>query len=146
MSEQNEEPKHTQSVANASATSPGSGNVAGNAISTFAEFIHIRLSLLGIEVKEAKKGLLLGTILFFAGAFFFLASWAGIWVALAAMISQNFEIPWPQVVLGIALLHTVGGVLLFLIGKKCFSKTNFSDSLNEFKRDREWLARYRKKK
>lgn len=122
-----------------------SGNIAGNALSALAEFIHIRLSLLGIELQEAKKGILLGTILFFSGAFFFLATWAGIWVALAAIISQKFDIAWPHVVLGIALLHALGGVLLFLLGKKCFSKTNFNDSLNEFKRDREWLARYRKR-
>lgn len=142
MSEQDENPQNTASD---DSESP-SGNIAGSAISALAEFVHIRLSLLGIEVREAKKGLLLGTILFFSGAFFFLASWAAVWVALAAIISQKFEIAWPQVVLGIALLHALGGVLLFLIGKKCFSKTNFNDSLNEFKRDREWLARYRNKK
>ncbi len=142
MSEQNKDSQNAESDDSKSAP----GNFAGSAISALAEFIHIRLSLLGIEVQEAKKGILLGTILFFSGAFFFLASWAAVWVALAAIISQKFEIFWPHVVLGIALLHALGGVVLFLIGKKCFSKTNFSDSLNEFKRDREWLARYRKKK
>ena len=120
-------------------------NIAGSAIGGLIEFIHIRLSLLGIEVREAKKGLILGAILLFAGAFFFLLCWAGISVAAAAIISQHYQIPWPKVVLGIALLHAVGGVLFLLIGKRCFSKANFRDSLNELERDRQWLARYRKK-
>jgi|GEM_PF-5374210 len=119
---------------------------SGSWLSVLAEFLHLRLALLGIEVREAKKGLLLGAILIFSGAFFFLLSWAGIWVALAAIISRKFHQPWPQVVLGVAILHAIGGVILFLIGKKCFSKTNFRDSLKEFQRDGEWLAQYRKHK
>ncbi len=146
MSGEHETSQEKKNTGNEPDGSPGSGNFSGNAISSFVEFIHIRLALLGIEIKEAKKGLLLGTILLFSGAFFFLLSWAGIWVALAAMISQKYEIPWPKVVLGVALLHALVGILFFLKGKKCFLKANFRDSLNEIERDRQWLARYRKKK
>ena len=146
MSGEQEASQGKENIAGEPDDSPGSGNFSGNAISSFVEFIHIRLALLGIEIKEAKKGLLLGVILLFSGAFFFLLSWAGIWVAVAAMISQHYEISWPKVVLGVALLHAFLGILLFLTGKICFSKANFRDSLNEIERDRQWLARYRKKK
>ena len=63
-----------------------------------------------------------------------------------ASISVGQGWTWYKVTLLVAGAHVLIAVLLVVIGKRRFGRRPFRDSLDEFKRDREWLEQMRRDK
>ena len=123
--------------------SPRFSDLAAGTLSSFLEYLHIRLTLLGLEAKVARRSLVAGALLFFVGAFFLLLAWVGFCVALIAGLAGSTSLSWPLIAGIVAGVHALAGVAAFVIGRRCFSKSHFRDSLEELEHDREWLQRFR---
>ena len=108
-------------------------------LASLAGYFHARLSLAGVEAKEAafhyvKMGALLGAAAFglVFGYVFFIAG---------AVMAVAYYSAWPVrwVLLGAALLHFILTVVAVLIAWAMFSVPQFEATLAEFQKDREWL-------
>ena len=113
-------------------------------VGSFLDYVFLRLTLLGIEAREAKSACL-GGFLFFGGGIFLLAiGWLLLWIGLIAIISRNSGTFWGTVTLWAALGHLVFASLLIWLGRSKFAKANlFEDTAAEFQKDREWLEKNR---
>jgi uncharacterized membrane protein YqjE len=100
-----------------------------------------RLELAGIEAREASVhyaiilGLAIGALIVLVFGYFFLV------IALVFLVAAllGTEHAWIWVLLGAALLHLLGAGILGWIAKTKLSASMFTASLNELKKDQEWL-------
>ncbi|HEY3896979.1 MAG TPA: phage holin family protein [Chthoniobacter sp.] len=103
-------------------------------------YLKARLELAGIEGREAAIHLAIilalaigGLILVVFGYFFFV-------LAIVFLIAMAFGSgSWIYVLLGAALVHFVGAVVLVLLAWVKLRVPLFPLSLEEFKKDQEWL-------
>jgi uncharacterized membrane protein YqjE len=116
-----------------------------NWIASFLTYLKLRLSLLGLESKEAGLHLLVlallfaGTVVFFAGFLVMLT------VFLLYLVTLIFHWDWGWSALacgGLLLLSSIaaGVILRFRVVKPIFPAT-----LTELEKDREWLTHKTKK-
>jgi uncharacterized membrane protein YqjE len=104
-------------------------------------YLRSRSELALIEGKEAgvtwltALALVLGSLFIIVFGYFFLI-FAIVFAIAAAMESEH---AWIWVTLGAALLHFAGAAVLLLKVKGLVSKPVFQATLEEFKRDQEWL-------
>jgi uncharacterized membrane protein YqjE len=128
--------------------SPRSRNPAGHPgllenllalISALAEFFESRFALLAEESKAAAvqllilAGCLIFALLLCALGYVFLIAGAVVGLAHLAGIS------WPWIALAAAALHFIVAVMLLLIARSRITKPFFRATLDELKKDREWL-------
>lgn len=100
-----------------------------------------RLELAGVEGKEAAVhaaiilGLAIAGLIAVVFGYFFLI------LALVFLIAQAFGggSAWIWVLLGAAVVHLVGAVILILIARAKLGTRLFPLTLDEFKKDQEWL-------
>ena len=131
-----------------SSESPRPRNPAGHSglldnalglISAVVEFFESRFVLLAQESKSAAVQLLiLISCLFLAAVlcalgYIFLITGAVVGVAHLAGIS------WPWVALAAAVVHFIIAGVLLLVARSRITKPMFRDSIDELKKDREWL-------
>ena len=107
---------------------------------TGLEYLGARFQLVGIESKEASAHYLkiiglafvaLVAVLF--GYFFLLA-------AVVFLVAHLFQVDWMWVMLGCGLLHIGGAALCLWIASRKLKLPMFAATLNEFKKDQEWLS------
>ena len=103
-------------------------------------YLKARLELAGIEGREAAihlgiiLGLAIGGLVLLIFGYFFLV------IAVAFLIGLAFGgHTWVWVLFGAALLHIVGAGLLLLIAKVRLGVPLFPLTLEELKKDQEWL-------
>jgi len=103
-------------------------------------YLKARLELAGIEGKEAGihlaiiLGLAIGGLVLLIFGYFFLV------IALAFLIGLAFGgNAWVWVLFGAAVLHFIGAGLLVLIAKTRLGVPLFPLTLEELKKDQEWL-------
>lgn len=104
-------------------------------------YLKARLELAGIEGREAIGqyviilALLIGALIGAIFGYLFLV------ISAVFLIARAFEDgdAWMWVMLGAALLHLLGAVVLVLIAKAKFGKPLFTATLDEFKKDQAWL-------
>jgi uncharacterized membrane protein YqjE len=109
-------------------------------------YLKARLELAGIEGKEAAIHLAIilglaigGLILVVFGYFFFV-------LALVFLVALAFGSgSWVYVLLGAALLHIIGAAALVLIARFRLGVPLFPLTLEELKKDQEWLKSNAKK-
>jgi uncharacterized membrane protein YqjE len=109
------------------------------------ELIASRIAMLQLEGQEALAQLASRAILFLAFCGCGLAAWA---LALAGGISWIAEASgwhWSRVCLSTALVHLIAAIIL---GRKAIRplSATFTATLNEFKKDREWIENFHSSK
>jgi uncharacterized membrane protein YqjE len=112
-----------------------------NLIAALLAYLRARLGLVGAETSEAAihygviLGLAVGVLVIVVFGYFFLV------VALVFLVAAllKSEHAWIWVLLGAALLHLAGAAILGSIAKVKLGAPVFSASLNELKKDQEWL-------
>ncbi len=103
-------------------------------------YLKARLELAGIEGKEAAihlaiiLGLAIGAVVVAIFGYFFLVLFAVFLIGLA--FGGN---AWVWVLLGAALIHLIGAGLLLLIARWRLGMPLFPLTLEELKKDQEWL-------
>ncbi len=107
-------------------------------------YFEARSRLFQIEAQEAgtKAGravvLGLGALAFIAGAWLLLMPVA-VWG-----LSQWLQVPWPYVAAGLGGAHLLaGGILGLLLRRACARLKPFEETINQFQRDREWIAEHK---
>ena len=104
-------------------------------------YLRARLELAGIEAREASVhyaiilGLAIGAMVVLVFGYLFLV------IALVFLVAALVGTPhaWIWVLLGAAFLHLLGAAILGWIAKVKLSAPMFTESLNELKKDQEWL-------
>ena len=108
-------------------------------LNALAEFFESRFALLAEESKGAAVQLLIlvGSVIFAlllcALGYVFLIT--GAVVGLAHLIG----ISWPWIALAAAVVHFIVALVLLLVARSRVTKPLFRATLNELKKDREWL-------
>ena len=128
--------------------SPRSRNPAGHAglienllalVSALAEFFESRFALFAQESKSAAvqllilAGCLIFALLLCALGYVFLIT--GVVVGLAHLVG----ISWPWIALAAAVVHFIVALVLLLVARSRITKPVFRATLDELKKDREWL-------
>ena len=104
-------------------------------------YLRARLELAGIEAREATVhyaiilGLAIGALVVLVFGYLFLV--IALVFLVAALLGSAHA--WIWVLLGAALLHLLGAAILGWIAKVKLSAPMFTASLNELKKDQEWL-------
>jgi uncharacterized membrane protein YqjE len=104
-------------------------------------YLRARLELAGIEAREATihysiiLGLAIGALIVLVFGYLFLV--IALVFLVAALLGTAHA--WIWVLLGAALLHLLGAAILGWIAKLKLSAPMFTASLNELKKDQEWL-------
>ena len=116
------------------------GHFAG-VLSAKLAYIKARLQLAGIEGKEAAVhyaiilGMAIGALVLTLFGYFFLIF--GL-IFLVALLCGGGN-AWIWVTLGAALLHLGGAVALLFVGKGKLAEPMLTNTMQEFKKDQEWL-------
>jgi uncharacterized membrane protein YqjE len=131
-----------------SSESPGSRNPTGHSgllgsalalISTAAEFFETRFALLAKESRSAAvQMLILITSLVVAMA---LSVMGYVFLVVSAIVGLAYLLgtSWPWVALMVAVLHFIIALVCLLIARSRITKPLFRATLDELKKDREWL-------
>ncbi|MDF1739161.1 MAG: phage holin family protein [Verrucomicrobiales bacterium] len=124
----------------------GLGDAVIDALIGSVDCFHARLNLLQFEAKEAGTDLVVRLICFLVAAIFCGLAYLITLVGGIAWVSISQEWTWYKVTLIVAGIHLLLAVILVAIGKRRFGRKPFRDSVDEFKRDREWLEEMRREK
>ena len=112
-------------------------------VGSLVDYLHLRITLLSIEAREAKVAILSGILLLAAGSLFIVLGWIGFWIGIVPVIAKATGASWETVGILVALGHIALGVGSIFFGKSRFSHSLFQDTAQEFRKDREWLERTR---
>ena len=117
------------------------GHLAG-LLSASAGYLQGRLQLFGLEAKEATVhyaiiiALAIAALVVLIFGYFFFCFF--LIFGLAALIGTKHALIW--VTLGMALLHIGAAVGAVLYAKARLAEPMFEATINEFKKDQEWLT------
>ena len=108
-------------------------------LASLSGYFRARLELAGIEGKEAaatgiKVAVLLGVALLFL-AF----GYAFLWIGLIALLATVSPLHWGWMVLAVGVLHLLGVVWCMWGVGALWKKPVFPATLEEFRKDQEWL-------
>lgn len=119
--------------------SPGYGSWSATAITAILDHLAVRAELLQWEAREAKARLIRWILSLLVGLIFLVIAYFFLMVALIGWLSSEYQLTWFFSTLLVGVAHLVLGGLLLVIAKRKTTATFFPDSLEELKRDREWL-------
>jgi uncharacterized membrane protein YqjE len=114
-------------------------------VASFLTYLKLRLSLLGLESKEAGLHLLVLALLFAGTVAFFIGFLIMLTVFLLYLVMLIFHWEWGWSALacgGLLLLCSIAAGMIFRFR---IIKPLFSITLAEFEKDREWLTHKTKK-
>lgn len=112
-------------------------------LANLIDYLQTRISLLGLEAREARSQILARIVCGIAAGLFLALAWVALVVAGIGWVSRHFLWPWPLVTAGAALLHGLSALILLQAARRRFAEPPFRDSLNELEKDRQWLKRHR---
>jgi uncharacterized membrane protein YqjE len=116
-------------------------------LGAIAKYLRARLQLLGIETKEAALHYVIIIALLFAALvvviFGYLFFCFGLVFAIAALIGGKYT--WIWVTFGMALLHFAAAAGAVFLAKSRLSAPMFTSTLQEFRKDQEWLTNENKR-
>ena len=131
-----------------SSGSPPSRNPAGHSglldnalglISAVVAFFESRFVLLAQESKSAAVQLLILVGCVIAALALCVMGYVFLIVSAVVGIAHLLGTSWPVVALVAALVHFIIAGVLVLVARSRISKPMFRDSIDELKKDREWL-------
>jgi hypothetical protein len=62
-----------------------------------------------------------------------------LWIGAVAVIALYSQVNWGWITLGVGVLHIAGTAVFTLIAKAKWGQPVFAATLQEFKKDQEWL-------
>jgi len=128
--------------------SPPSHNPAGHAgllenalalLTAAADFFESRLALAAKESKSAALQILImiGSLLF--AGLLCVMGYVFLIVSAIAGLAHLAGTSWPWIALIVGLVHFIIALVLLLIARSRITKPMFRDTVDELKKDREWL-------
>ncbi|MEI8341031.1 MAG: phage holin family protein [Verrucomicrobiota bacterium] len=103
-------------------------------------YFQARFHLAGIESREA-AGHYLKILLWLAAGIAAVAfGYVFFCCALVFILAQLLNVSWMWIMLGLGLAHFAAAVVCAVIIRDKFPKPMFEATLNEFKKDQEWLT------
>jgi len=127
---------------------PASRNPAGHSglldntlalISAAAGFFESRLALAARESKSAALQLLVLVACVIAALALCVMGYVFLIVSAVVVVAHLVGTSWPVIALIVALLHFIIAVVLLLVARSRITKPMFPDTVDELKKDREWL-------
>jgi uncharacterized membrane protein YqjE len=131
-----------------SSGSPPSRNPAGHSglldnalalLSAIVEFFEIRFALAAQESKAAAVQLLILVGCVIAALALCLMGYVFLIVSAVVGLAHLLGTSWPVVALVVALVHFIVAGVLLLVARSRITKPMFRDTVDELKKDREWL-------
>src|SRR5690242_10160032 len=108
-------------------------------LSAIAEFFEIRFAIVAQESKSAAVQLLILVGCVIAALALCVMGYVFLIVSVVVGIAHLLGTSWPVVALVVALLHFIIAGVLLLVARSRITKPMFPDSVDELKKDREWL-------
>jgi uncharacterized membrane protein YqjE len=108
-------------------------------ISAVAAFFESRFVLLAQESKSAAVRLLVLAGCVIAALALCVMGYVFLIVSAVVGIAHLLGTSWPVVALVVALLHFIIAAVLLLVARSRITRPMFPDSIDELKKDREWL-------
>ena len=108
-------------------------------ISAVVAFFESRFVLLAQESKSAAVQLLVLVGCVIAALALCVMGYVFLIVSVVVGIAHLLGTSWPMVALVAALLHFIVAAVLLLVARSRITKPMFPDSIDELKKDREWL-------
>jgi uncharacterized membrane protein YqjE len=108
-------------------------------LSAIVEFFEIRFALAAQESKSAALQLLILVGCVIAASALSLMGYVFLIVGAVVGIAHLLGTSWPVVALVVALVHFMIAGVLLLVARSRITKPMFPDTVDELKRDREWL-------
>jgi uncharacterized membrane protein YqjE len=131
-----------------SSESPPSRNPAGHSglldnalalISAVAEFFESRFALIAQESKAAALQMLILVACVIAALALCVMGYVFLIVSAVVGLAHLLGTSWPVVALVVALVHFIIAGVLLLVARSRITKPMFRDTVDELKKDREWL-------
>ena len=128
--------------------SPLSRNPAGHSglldnvlglLSAVVQFFEVRFAVLAQESKSAALQLLILVGCVIAALALCVMGYVFLIVSAVVGIAHLLGTSWPVVALVVALLHFIIAGVLLLVARSRITKPMFQDTVDELKKDREWL-------
>jgi uncharacterized membrane protein YqjE len=108
-------------------------------ISAVVAFFESRFVLLAQESKSAAVQLLILVACIIAALALSVMGYVFLIVSAVVGLAHLLGTSWPVVALVVALLHFIIAGVLLLVARSRITKPMFRDSIDELKKDREWL-------
>ena len=108
-------------------------------VSAVVAFFETRFVLLAQESKSAAVHLLIMVGCIIAALTLCVMGYVFLIVSAVVGIAHLLGTSWPVVALVVALLHFIVAGVLLLVARSRITKPMFRDSVDELKKDREWL-------
>jgi uncharacterized membrane protein YqjE len=108
-------------------------------ISAVVAFFESRFVLLAQESKSAAVQLLILVGCIIAALALSVMGYVFLIVSAVVGLAHLLGTSWPVVALVVALLHFIIAAVLLLVARSRITKPMFRDSIDELKKDREWL-------
>jgi uncharacterized membrane protein YqjE len=104
-------------------------------------YFRARFQLAGLEGKEAAGHYAIIVALAIAALIVVIFGYLFLVIAVVFLIAALIDSPhaWMWVLLGAAGLHLFGALTLALMAKSMLAKPMFTATIDEFKKDQEWL-------
>jgi len=109
-------------------------------IGTGMDYLGARLQLAGLESKEASGHYIKIVALAAAAVVAVLFGYVFLCAAIVFIIATLAHIQWMWVMLGCGLLHVAAAAICLWVAVSKLKQPMFTATLNEFKKDREWLS------
>jgi uncharacterized membrane protein YqjE len=131
-----------------SSESPPSHNPAGHSglldnalalISAVVEFFEIRFAMVAQESKAAALQMLILVGCVIAALALLVMGYVFLIVSAVVGIAHLLGTSWPVVALVVALVHFIIAGVLLLVARTRITKPMFRNTVDELKKDREWL-------
>jgi uncharacterized membrane protein YqjE len=108
-------------------------------LSALTEFFESRFALFAQESKSAALHVLILVACLIAAVVLCMMGYVFIIVAAVVGLAHLLGTSWPLIALAAAILHFVIALVLLLVARSRITKPVFRTTIDELKKDREWL-------
>lgn len=109
-------------------------------LASAAGYFHARFQLLGLEAKDAAFTYIKILILVVCAVVFLVFGYVFFVFAAVYLVSWLFHWHFAWVTLGFGVGHLLFTAVCLLLAKSHLATANFSETIAEFKKDKEWLS------
>ena len=109
-------------------------------LASVASYLHARLSLFGLEAKDAGINYVKIVVLLITALIALVFSYVFLVMAAVFAMAWLFHGNWGWVLFGFGFLHIAVAAGCALLAKSRFSTASFDATIAEFKKDKEWLS------
>jgi uncharacterized membrane protein YqjE len=128
-----------RSSATHEATEPGIPGHLRNLLASAASYVQARLQLIGIEVGEAGRHYLKLALFALVALAALVFGYIFLCFSVVFLLAQATGWSWEWVLLACAGAHLLATLICGIIAWRMIGKSVFSATLNELKKDQEWL-------